>query len=309
MRSGFLSWVFGLAVGLSVAAGRAGAEADFLSFLTPSSDGVPIAVTVGGNPDGPALLFIHGYMSSTLNWTKQLESSLAQTHKLVAVDVRGHGSSGKPWESKAYASTQLFADDVAAAIEASGLSNAVIVTWSAGGLFALDYLRHYGSDKIAGVIFSSSAVGLLPQPPPAPPTPEYEARIERSRSVNLPTILEWTSGFIDFMGKDTVLPPADMELLRTSAILVPHHVRRFMRDRPLDNTDLVSELDIPMLFLAGDQHNSFTSGDLTQATALFEQAELKSYPGLGSMVNFHAPDEFNADVLAFAGKVQAKKGG
>ncbi|MEM6575336.1 MAG: alpha/beta hydrolase [Pseudomonadota bacterium] len=293
-----------LAAGLALVLTSVTAQAQTKTVLTESSDGVPIAVTIGGKPDGPELLFIHGYMSSSLNWIKQLESELAETHKLVALDMRGHGSSGKPWTRSSYASTQLFADDVAAAIDLAELTDVVIVTWSAGGLYALDYVRHYGGEKVAGIVLSSSVVGLLPAPPPATPTPEYQARIERSRSVNLPTIVEWTSGFIDFMGKDTELPAKEMEMLRTSAMLVPHHVRRFMRDRPLDNTDLVAELDLPLLFLAGDQHNSFTSGDLAKAAGQFANAELKTYAGLGSMVNWHAPARFNADVTTFAAKVQ-----
>ena len=239
MRTNFLRIVFAAAFIFGAGFSLQPAKAEERAFpskavLTESSDGVPIAVTIAGNPDGKELLFIHGYMSSTLNWEKQLRSDLAETHKLVSIDMRGHGSSGKPWDRASYLNTQLFADDIAAAIEAAALKKPVLVAWSYGGLFAMDYIRHYGTDKVAGVALVSSDGGLLPAPPPAEPTPEYQERIERSRSVNIFVIREWTHGLIDYFGKDTELPSDEIEALRLSAMLVPHHVRRFMRDRPVE---------------------------------------------------------------------------
>lgn len=274
------------------------------AVLTESSDGVPIAVTIAGNPDGKELLFIHGYMSSTLNWKKQLHSDLAKTHKLVFVDVRGHGSSGKPWDRASYLNTQLFADDIASAIEAAELKKPLLVAWSYGGLFLMDYIRHYGTDKVAGVALVSADGGLLPAPPETEPSPEYLERIERSRSVNVFVIREWTNGLIDYFGRDTELPADEIELLRLSAMLVPHHVRRVMRDRPVENLDIADKVDVPVLFIAGAEDGSVTSGGVEKAAAEIEGAEIKLYDGLGTMIFWHAPDRFNEDIAAFSKRVQ-----
>lgn len=274
------------------------------AVLTESSDGVPIAVTIAGNPDGKELLFIHGYMSSTLNWKKQLYSDLAKTHKLVFVDVRGHGSSGKPWDRESYLNTKLFADDIAAAIDAADLKKPLLVAWSYGGLFLMDYIRHYGTDKVAGIALVSSDGGLLPAPPETEPSAEYLERIERSRSVNVFVIREWTNGLIDYFGRDTELPAAEIELLRLSAMLVPHHVRRVMRDRPVENLDIADSIDVPVLFIAGAEDGSVKSGSVDKAAAEIENAEIQLYDGLGTMIFWHASERFNSDIAAFSGRVQ-----
>lgn len=274
------------------------------AVLTESSDGVPIAVTIAGNPDGKELLFIHGYMSSTLNWEKQLHSDLAKTHKLVFVDMRGHGSSGKPWDRDSYLNTQLFADDIAVAIEAAELKKPLLVAWSYGALFLMDYIRHYGTGNVAGIALVSSDGGLLPAPPPPEPTPEYQERIERSRSVNVFVIREWTNGLIDYFGRDTELPPNDIEILRLSAMLVPHHVRRFMRDRPVENGDLAGDIDVPVLFIAGAEDGSVKSGGVAKAAEKIARSEVELYDGLGTMIFWHAPERFSNDIAAFSKRVQ-----
>ena len=59
--------------------------------------GLPIAVTTNGPADAPRMVFVHGFLGSTLNWKKQLESELADEFHLTALDMRGHGASAKPW--------------------------------------------------------------------------------------------------------------------------------------------------------------------------------------------------------------------
>jgi len=295
------------AYALGLAAARP-AEADETAWrgetvLAAAPDGVPIAVTVAGAASGPELLFVHSFLSSTLNWRPQFQSNLAETHKLAAVDIRGHGASGKPWTPETYADTQVLADDIATAIAAAEFSAPIIVTSTYGALFVMDYVRHYGTDKVAGLVIAGGDAGLNAPPPRTEPTGEAKARIERSRAANLFTIADWTRGFMDYLAQDGSLAPGDVELLLTSAMLAPHSTRRGMRDHPRDNTDLIDDLDIPVLFLAGE-------GDLTKdpsvadAAARLKQATVKAYDGVGMMLNWTSTERFNADVAAFAASVR-----
>lgn len=81
---------------------------------------------------GTPLLLVHGLGSSIRDWEYQLPA-LSARHRLIALDVRGHGRSGKPRE--AY-SIQAFADDVAALIEHLGLQRVHLVGISMGGMIA-----------------------------------------------------------------------------------------------------------------------------------------------------------------------------
>jgi len=61
--------------------------------LTKSSDGVDIAYSEAGG--GPvSLLFIHGGLASRAFWAPQLEA-LAGTFRMAALDLAGHGGSGR----------------------------------------------------------------------------------------------------------------------------------------------------------------------------------------------------------------------
>ena len=83
--------------------------------------GVRLHAREWGNPNGPALLFIHGWSQCDLCWSNQVNGQLADTFRIVTFDLRGHGLSEKPLGVDEYASGKLWADDLAAVIEQIGL--------------------------------------------------------------------------------------------------------------------------------------------------------------------------------------------
>ncbi len=121
----------------------------------------------------PTLLLIHGWAQSGVSWGAHLLESLASTHRVVAVDLRGHGASGVPQEHSgpnaapgANYSAVDFAGDIAAVIAAEsstttaafdepafGAAGVVLVGWSYGGLVICDHLadRITRDDDVAAV--------------------------------------------------------------------------------------------------------------------------------------------------------------
>lgn len=98
-----------------------------------SRDGVEIAYTVRGTGE-PSLIFIHGGLADRGFWDAQL-SSLAGQFRVVALDLAGHGASGrgrKAWTIAAWA------QDVRAVVEKLGLRRAVLIGNSLGGPVALE---------------------------------------------------------------------------------------------------------------------------------------------------------------------------
>ena len=73
-----------------------------------------LSVVEAGNHLAQPILFIHGISQCSLAWGQQLSSDLNRHHRLVAMDMRGHGSSDKPREG--YDDSKLWAEDVAAVI-------------------------------------------------------------------------------------------------------------------------------------------------------------------------------------------------
>src|SRR4029077_11490910 len=111
-----------------------------------------------GNASGRPIVFIHGFSQCWLAWTRQMHSALADSYRLIAVDMRGHGLSDKPREG--YADSQLWADDVRAVIQSLDLDQPILCGWSYGPLVILDYIRHYGEDSISGINFVGGVTKL-----------------------------------------------------------------------------------------------------------------------------------------------------
>jgi len=58
-------------------------------------EGMPIFTRTGGNPDGPAVVLIHGFPTSSWDWCK-IWPRLESRFSLYAVDMIGFGDSAKP---------------------------------------------------------------------------------------------------------------------------------------------------------------------------------------------------------------------
>src|SRR6202790_4344818 len=99
-----------------------------IAVKTP--DGLTIAAQEWGNPNGPEILFIHGFSQSHLSWIRQVDSDLAKDFRMVTYDLRGHGSSDKPFEPERYKDSKAWGDEVQAVIDAAALKRPVLVGWS-----------------------------------------------------------------------------------------------------------------------------------------------------------------------------------
>src|SRR5205814_8132058 len=133
--------------------------------------GAQLHVVESGNSQGRPILYIHGFSQCGLAWTRQLNSDLAQDHRLAAMDMRGHGLSDRPLQG--YDDSKLWADDVSAVIEALGLDQPILCGWSYGALVLLDYIRHYGADHIGGLHLVGAVTKLGSEDAIAVLTPEF----------------------------------------------------------------------------------------------------------------------------------------
>jgi pimeloyl-ACP methyl ester carboxylesterase len=106
----------------------------------------------------PALLFIHGWCCDATFWRYQLPDFEAD-HRVVALDLRGHGESDKPDQDYGI---QSFVDDVLWLMEQAGVERPVLVGHSMGGVIALSLLRRK-PDAARGAVLVDSPVVPLPE--------------------------------------------------------------------------------------------------------------------------------------------------
>src|SRR5713101_3465630 len=101
--------------------------------LARSADGVPIHFTVSG-AGSPALVFVHGWAIDGRYWEQQVPV-FARSHRVVTLDLAGHGRSGR--ERKDW-TVESFAQDVRAVVDALGLKKVVLVGHSMSGNVILE---------------------------------------------------------------------------------------------------------------------------------------------------------------------------
>ena len=93
---------------------------------------VGLNVRIDGPDEGPAILLLHGIISSSLTWD-WLVPHLAERYRVLRLDFRGHGESDRaPGE---YGMADYLADAVAACEQAAG-SPVIVIGHSLGGVTA-----------------------------------------------------------------------------------------------------------------------------------------------------------------------------
>src|SRR6202795_117075 len=113
----------------------------------------------------PAFVFVHGWTCDRSFFAPQARH-FARRHRVVSLDLRGHGKSDKPQGPYPIAA---YTDDIAFLIGKLGLGKVVAVGHSMGGITVLD-LRSTHQDKVAAIVMVDPAPLVFP--------PELKAGVE-----------------------------------------------------------------------------------------------------------------------------------
>ena len=218
-------------------------------------------------------------------------------------DLRGHGASDVPFEDAAYQDGELWADDMAAVVNDAGSERVVIVAWSYGALLVCDYVRKFGSGRIAGILFVGALAikGIVREEPFAGP-----ALIEHLHAIgsNDASAANRASLALALAHTEKPLDDASLFEMLGYGVPVPPNVRAAMQRRKLDNHAIVAGLDVPVLVVhgRGDRVVNFASGAYLAATA--PRATLLAYDGVGHMPFREDAARFNRDLDEFVNELE-----
>jgi len=119
-----------------------------------------LAYVEAGPPEAPAVLFLHGWASSSRMW-RATQRALAPAFHSVAFDLPGHGASDKPeWE---WYTITNFTEWVRQASQALGLRRLAMVGHSMGGTIALELTSEPGSEVERLVLVNPVVSGQVSQ--------------------------------------------------------------------------------------------------------------------------------------------------
>ena len=111
-----------------------------------SKDGTLISYEVYGAGE-PTLVFVHGWSCDSRYWRNQI-SPFSQKHKIVLVDLAGHGHSGVTREKY---SMKAFGEDILSVVEATGSQDIILIGHSMGGAVIAEAARLM-PQRVKGII-------------------------------------------------------------------------------------------------------------------------------------------------------------
>lgn len=112
-----------------------------------ADDGVQIYYTDQG--EGGPIFLIHGWTMNHKFFRHNIPE-LSRTHRVVTMDIRGHGHSGK---QETNLSLSQAARDARRIIDHLGLDNVTVVGWSMGTSLIHNYFDQFGGEKLKGAVF------------------------------------------------------------------------------------------------------------------------------------------------------------
>jgi non-heme chloroperoxidase len=263
-------------------------------------DGIRLHAREWGDPDAPALLFIHGWSQSDLCWANQVSGELAARFRIVTFDLRGHGLSEKPLAPEAYSDGLLWADDVAAVMEQIGLERPVVVAWSYGGYVVADFLRAYGDASLAAINLVGAAVVLRP-PHFDHLGPGLLENAEGACASDLATNIVAIQRFLRACTASRLDQDAWMAAMSWNMV-VPPAVRGALISREIDATDVLAAASVPVLVTHGREDAIVLPSMAEHTLAICERAVPSWYDGVGHMPFWEAPERFDRELADLAEK-------
>jgi non-heme chloroperoxidase len=262
-----------------------------ITVKTP--DGLTISAQEWGNPAGPEILFIHGFSQSHLSWMRQVDSDLARNFRIITYDLRGHGNSDKPLDPARYRDSKAWGDEVQAVIDTAGLKRPVLVGWSYAGRVISDYVATHGAGQLAGINFVDAPIKADPAL-----IGDNLKNLPLMASEDLVTNITATRTFLH--GCFSKQPSADdYETMLAFNMMVLPKVRAGLSGRPLDATEMMSRLKLPVLVTHGAEDRNAKLGAGEYTASVIPGAKLSVYEGIGHSPFYEDAPRFNAELAAF----------
>ena len=123
--------------------------------------GLRLRIAESGRTDAPPILLLHGWGASIYMWRAWFAPLAAAGHRVIAVDLPGHGLSDKPEGVAAYRLASMM-QVVRELLEAERMSQVGVVAQSMAGTIALELLLA-GEPRIARLALVNPALfGVVP---------------------------------------------------------------------------------------------------------------------------------------------------
>jgi pimeloyl-ACP methyl ester carboxylesterase len=246
-------------------------------------DGVKLAYTESGSGSPPVVL-VHGWTCDHTYFAPQAEH-LAKRHRVISVDLRGHGESDKP---QGPYDISVFADDVAWLCRKVGAQKPIVIGHSMGGMTALELaVRH--PDLPSAIVVCDSPMAL-----PAQLAANLTAVSDQFRKP------DWRAAHRAFLNDALFIPeddPKRKERILADMTSAPDHVTLGCWNG-IVSADMDGDLrkcKVPFLYLAA----AAPLADPQKLRELCPTVVIGQTVGAGHFHQLEVPDQVNAMIDRF----------
>jgi pimeloyl-ACP methyl ester carboxylesterase len=229
---------------------------------------------------GSPIVLLHGGLGHSGNWGYQVPALVGMGCRAVLIDSRGHGRSTRDARPYTY---ELMTSDVLAVMDALHLERAALVGWSDGACVAL-VLASKTPMRVSGVFFFACNMD-----PSGAKTFEMTPTVGRcfARHTKDYTELSATPGeFKEFV--------ADVSLMQ--------------RTQPDYGAEDLARISVPVAIVLSE-HDEFIKREHAEYLArTIPNAEFILLNGVSHFAPLQRPEQFNAAVLGFVGRVLPRDG-
>ncbi|MBV8722261.1 MAG: alpha/beta hydrolase, partial [Candidatus Eremiobacteraeota bacterium] len=231
---------------------------------------------------GQPIVFSHGWPLSSDAWEDQMFFLTSHGYRCIAHDRRGHGRSSQPWQGN---DMDTYADDLAQLVEYLDLNTAVHVGHSTGGGEVARYLGKYGTKRVSKAVLISAVPPIMVKSDKNPGGLPIDVFDGLRKSVLADRSQFWMDLSLPFYGYNR--PGAKVsEGVRQSfwfqSILcsMPASYFCIKAFSETDQTDDLKKIDVPVLFLHGDDDQIVPIADSAElGVKLVKDGTLKVYQG------------------------------
>lgn len=245
---------------------------------------------------GSPVMLVHGNSASSRVFQPQLESALGEKHRVVALDLPGHGESSNGSDLAAY-SLPAYAEVIVQAAQQLGMEKAVFVGWSLGGHIIIEAMPHL--PQAAGfVIYGTPPLAFPPDMAQAfLPNPAMGAAFQ----AQLTDAEADAFSLACFKPGTTEIPAIFSEDIRRTDGQARVGLAASIRpDGYLDEVIAVGQMSAPLAVIHGEQEQLVSAAYL-QALKMptLWRGAVQIVPGAGHATNWEQPEQFNALLEAF----------
>ena len=224
---------------------------------------------------GRPVILLHGGLGHSGNWGYQVPALVKSGYRTIVIDSRGHGRSTRDARPYSY---ELMASDVSAVMDTLQLEKAALVGWSDGACTAL-VLASNSPDRVAGVFFF--ACNMDPSG-----TKEF---------VFTPIIGRCLNRHKQDYARLSATPDRFDEFSEALGLM--------QRTQPNYSADDLAQISVPVA-IVHSEHDEFIRREHAEYLARsIPNAEFIYLPGVSHFAPLQRPEQFNAVLLTFLGKM------